>query len=255
MSWLYVPAMAASSLGFTLQPVAPPPQFVTSRGMPMRPKDWSNAWPRDSLLRLLSGPTCEPSTLRRGLGSWIASLRVSRASHLVRLGIGKALQTADGCGQTSQERLPLVHPVLSSLKTCQGCDNKGCETCFPTLPASGSMRSGIVSQLPPLARPTVDTESGFWATPTASDYKRGLEPSQLKRRSQSLTVQAAHWGLRHLGARRGRTPCLNLQFGEHLMGLPIGWTAFTCSETAWCHWQQRMFSGLLRAEQCERDDK
>ena len=38
---------------------------------------------------------------------------------------------------------------------------------------------------------------------------------------------------------------LNPRFVEWLMGWPLGWTNFDCSEMAWSRWQQHMRSALL----------
>lgn len=46
----------------------------------MPPRHWQRAWKRATWLRRLSGLTSEPSTLERGVESWIASLRAIRAS-------------------------------------------------------------------------------------------------------------------------------------------------------------------------------
>ena len=46
-------------------------------------------------------------------------------------------------------------------------------------PRSGMMRSGIAYELPTLAHPTKETESGLWPTPTAMTGGQGVAPSHL----------------------------------------------------------------------------
>jgi hypothetical protein len=41
-----------------------------------------------------------------------------------------------------------------------------------TWPRSGTMRSGIAYQLPPLVRLTDETDSGLWPTPARSDERQ-----------------------------------------------------------------------------------
>lgn len=59
----------------------------------------------------------------------------------------------------------------SSSKTCQGCSLPRCVECWPTLPSSGSMRSGQLSALGRSAPRIDDRVSGsLLPTPTASTY-------------------------------------------------------------------------------------
>lgn len=75
-----------------------------------------------------------------------------------------------------------------------------------------------------------------WSTPTVNDAKNDAAPSQFQRNSQALNVQAAVYpdGSNTTSppspeAKTGehgsrRTPVLNPEFVEALMGFPSGWS-------------------------------
>ena len=80
---------------------------------------------------------------------------------------GGGRRTRAGSGHGSRRPSPqLALPSFSS-RTCQACGTPACETCWPTLPGSGSMRNGIVSVRVTSEPPTGDSDSSFWPTPTA----------------------------------------------------------------------------------------
>lgn len=80
--------------------------------------------------------------------------------------------TNAGSGRRSPESWLAFVPRFSSSRTCQGCEAPACVTCWPTLPASGSMRSGRVTCVPgTLARLTsAPASSSSLPTPTACAY-------------------------------------------------------------------------------------
>ncbi len=80
MAWLYVPGLEGSSSESSSRVH----RFESSlmwRGTPMLPASWRREWRRGAWIQHLSGLTFEPSTVERGVESWISSLRASRASH------------------------------------------------------------------------------------------------------------------------------------------------------------------------------
>jgi len=82
----------------------------------------------------------------------------------------------------------------------------------------------------------VARHSQAWTTPEVNDAKNDAGPSQFKRNSQALNVQAAAYpngssttSPQSPEAKNGRsglksTPQLNPEFVEALMGLPSGWS-------------------------------
>jgi hypothetical protein len=81
---------------------------------------------------------------------------------------------------------------------------------------SGTMRNGIVSRLPPLARLTDAIESSLLPTPRATDWKN---PRGKTGNRSAASAYRAGWTLYEA---LGGTP--NPQFVEWLMGFPLGWT-------------------------------
>lgn len=90
MTWLYVPGTSSpavqasedsnsafcspSAIGERMGEV-----YVTWRGKPQPPQAWSRRWKQGGFIRRLSGLTCEPSTLERGVASFISSLQETPA--------------------------------------------------------------------------------------------------------------------------------------------------------------------------------
>jgi len=116
----------------------------------------------------------------------------------------------------------------------------------PTLPASGSMRSGELYARPMLERPTSATGSSSLPTPTARDYKdttvrmephRPNDTDTINRALASITTTATKWGKYEPAIRRWENLTrevpeptvphkdkrrLNPVFVEWMMGLPEG---------------------------------
>ena len=166
----------------------------------------------------LSGTISEPSTADLGVGSWMSSLRASRASRSVRQEGTEEKQTKGLYGQTpcvcygkwdrdslSWRTFPDFSPSTITAE------------CLATWQTWGLMRGGMLFQLQESERHTSGSVSGSWPTPTARDWKgKGRE-----------------WSLpNHLGGSPNPT------WVEWLMGWPIGWTDLKPLETdkfqQWC---------------------
>ncbi|ENW95950.1 hypothetical protein F903_01718 [Acinetobacter sp. NIPH 298] len=113
-----------------------------------------------------------------------------------------------------------------------------------TLPKWGMTRTGHVFQHLTLERPISVTESGLWATPVASDWKRNGYPGDLMRKSPTLGAMVHIYPTPKAsdGNKRGKVSShhqnglagavksgqdggvLNPDWVEWLMGWPIGWT-------------------------------
>lgn len=89
-----------------------------------------------------------------------------------------ALRVSDPAfGSSTRESFANYDPVSSSWKTLQRSLLGDWTSFSGTWPRSGTMRSGIVSPLPPLAPLTSETDCSLWPTPTARDWKDGANPS------------------------------------------------------------------------------
>lgn len=118
---------------------------------------------------------------------------------------GSPSATSDGCGPSSRESSASSSRESSSSRTCQGCGLLACETCWPDLPISGSMRSGRVSRQEKIRsvptggrtseRHTNDGDSfSLLPTPTASRYgaNRGGSQGRSGKERASLETLARH---------------------------------------------------------------
>lgn len=133
MPWLYVPGLTASPYTPGMADSKPPsisycpdiaPYVLSNGKLTPRPPSW-DGWKKRAWARVLCGMTLPPSTLSRGVDSWISSLRASRASHTAQPGkvFEKVTRAMDGLtssglcahlcrrsfgGKTSQLSLPGV---------------------------------------------------------------------------------------------------------------------------------------------------
>ncbi len=247
MAWLFIPleftplARSNSSQGAVDLPTGsswpslPSGPFVTSSGTPSRrPASWLG-WKKRSWIRRLSGMTLEPSTASHGAALWIASLggsRVRTSALLARVLAWKA--SARGCGESTPGSSLRFDPALSSSKTSRRSRRADSTACSPTLPRSGSMRSGFVSERPTLERLTSASGSSSWPTPRASPNENRTTrhaPTHGKGHGKTLAGEAASrlWPTPNTGeslsghGRRGGRPGNGRQSGADLNALVKCW--------------------------------
>ena len=203
--WLYVPSTSLKSAPVTqasselsgLQAFLLA-RSVTSKTRLMRPQYWSRRWKREPWLRLLSGATSEPSTVEGGVESWISSLPDSPASH-IRLQVPVLVQEIlDGFGLTLPASSERPSPGELSSRTCPDFERLDLTGCSGTLPLSGTMLNGVISErqmLEPITDEDASSCSRFYPTPTvtAYGYCKGGRPSAPKTRRDSLETWAPKW--------------------------------------------------------------
>ena len=121
MAWLFVPGLGCSTSASS-SPIPTTDLWCTSSGKPKkRPPSW-RGWSRKAhYLKLLSGTTSKPSTLRRGMAAWISSLPASPVSPSALRDSDGARPTSGGFGQTSSESSETFNPPPCSLKMCPVC--------------------------------------------------------------------------------------------------------------------------------------
>ena len=78
---------------------------------------------------------------------------------------------SDTCGPTSGMPFTRYDPDTRSWRTCQDTSLWDLPMSSPTLPKSGSMRNGELTERPTLEPHTVENEYSSLPTPTARDYK------------------------------------------------------------------------------------
>lgn len=150
--------------------------WVTSSGTPtQRLSSWHGWKTRRWSLRLFGLATWRLSDGDAGLDAWTGWLRASRASRGVMPASGPDKPTSAGCGPTSLESFARLNPGFASSKTCLDLFQEVVlNTCYLTLPASGTMRNGRLLKRPTLAPITSGSGCLSWPTPRANDSeKRG----------------------------------------------------------------------------------
>lgn len=123
MSWLYVPGLAALNSELDSPSIVSERLVASSvqwRGKPQPLPAWSRRWRAGGFIRLLSGLTCSPSTLDRGVASFISSLRATPARITALPG-----SEPDQTGSASSPPRSFASPtsaglMLSSARTYQG---------------------------------------------------------------------------------------------------------------------------------------
>ena len=176
MTWYFVPCISApvteASSSPCDSPESPPEPWLTLSGTPsQRPLSWPG-WTRRTWIALLSGLTSPHSTLQRGVAEWISSLPGSPANPSRPQDSSVELTMTGGSGLPSDGSSVAWDRDSSSWRTSPDLFGPGFLTSSPTLPTSGSMRSGVCTPRPRLAHPTDETESGSWPTPRAVNPPR-----------------------------------------------------------------------------------
>ena len=242
---------------------------LTWRGKPTPAKSWFRAWKKATWIQRLFGRMSRPSMDARFADWWTSSLAASRVRTSLLQESERASQARGAAsGSNTSESSPRFSLDWSSLKTSQPSARAGSKSSSKTLPRSGTMRSGVLSERPMLAQRITETGSSFWQTPRATDGDKG-GPNQTLKGVPSLVNQArSMWptatahdakdtgaptefdrkspgllatALSGLSAPttpagpislpKGRT--LNPRFVEWLMGWPIGWTDCDSQVTEW----------------------
>lgn len=208
---------------------------LTWRGKPTPVKSWLRAWKKATWLQRLFGRMCPPSMDAHFGAWWAASLAASRAKTSAspeRKPESPANEA--GSGSSFDESSPKFNLDWSSLRMSLGSGRQALKSSSRTLPRSGSMRSGVLSERPMLERLTIATDSSFWPTAAAHDAKDTGAKTEYERKSPGLTATGHLLQMQMSGARslpKDRT--LNPRFVEWLMGWPIAWTDCDSQVTEW----------------------
>lgn len=191
-------------------------------GMPAPASTWRLRLRRVESLRSLSGLTCDPSTLARGVESWISSLRDTRASRSASRGGARAPKILGISGLTSPEsrgsaeqgwflwktspaifasdsaRSPesyerwatgLRREYSRRLRLARRIDESGCSRSQWQTPiaSNGRWRSRRVAGTGCL-EPMLPVQARQWPTPTASEGAKCPGPRRAGDRSLSTTA-------------------------------------------------------------------
>ena len=174
MSYLYVPGLVASNSGSD-SPALRQPSFAMWRGKSIAPRTWSRLCKRASWMRLLSGLTCEPSTASRGVDSWIASRRATRASRSPSRDHAAALAILAICGQQSRGSSASANPQSSFWRTSPAICPLDSITSAPIWEAWVTGLRQEYSRRRKLAHRTDGNGCSSWPTSAANDDNKSVE--------------------------------------------------------------------------------
>lgn len=246
--WLHVPrellsASAPASEGSTSASSTPAEWslWCTSSGKPsLRPALWPG-WKKRSWHKLLSGTTCAPSTLDRGVDSWISSLAERHARTSAWPGSAPdSTESGAGCSSSTSASPSSVRPRFSSGRT-----SLEQLALFPAS-ASTSRIEATAAHGPSFVRvtlepPTNEPGSSCWPTPSASTYgnNRGGAAGRVGPIRQSLEGEARDWARENLWATASAR---DWKSGEHSEATGRR-NARPLSEEAWA-WAHSRLSAL-----------
>lgn len=145
---------------------------VTSSGRLTASKSWLKVWRKGGWIRRLYGRIYEPSTASRGVASWIASLRDTRASPSPVREREEATKTPATSGPMSQGSSNRLNRLTASSRTCRDTfrwdlkpSSMTCKEWVTRLRRACLLRQKSV----PLTRGKDSSSSQRWPTVTAGD--------------------------------------------------------------------------------------
>lgn len=141
--------------------------YVTWRGKPQPPQAWSRRWKQGGFIRRLSGLTCEPSTLERGVASFISSLRETPAR--------TTPSPESAPGPMANASLPPKSPalpksaglILSSARTSRGTRTDSLRPSLRHWKGWATALRQEYSARPALATPCDASDCSSWPSPMA----------------------------------------------------------------------------------------
>lgn len=192
MSWVYVPGLEDSNSESEL----PNPERAASltwRGKPMPPRTLLRAWKTDGWLQRLSGLTLPPSTLNRGVESFIASLRATHANPTASPDPAKAKTTNAGSLIEYSASSTAYGRIVSSERTCRGTQTDNSPRWSQHWKEWATALRQEYSARPKQVPATGENDSSSWPTARANDpEKRGnFDPTDPR---TGLPGAALLWG-------------------------------------------------------------
>lgn len=189
---------------------------VTWRGKALASPSSLRGWRTADWTRLLSGAMWKHSTAARGVASWIASLRDSRARMSATRGNAWGLNVGSrpDSGSSAPASFAMWDRTSSCWRMSQDLFDAECQSFSATWPKWGSLRSGAAYERTPLELPTGESggSSLQWQTPSAGCF--GSRKQRNGKREFLLPLQAKAWSTPTVNGnhnRRGEsnwpTPC------------------------------------------------
>lgn len=185
-----------------------------------------------------SGTTSEPLTQNHGGGTLTSCAAGSLAKTSVSVAKGQDYQeSAADYGEKCGEWFAKYSPGLFSWKTRQPSLFGGSEESWLTWPRWGMMRDGECWEVKALELPSNGTDYGFWPAMTCSGWRSEGSIIQLRKlvemghTTEPEAAALAGGSLRPSRMSKWNHPpqslsggAMNRDWGDWLMGWPIGWT-------------------------------
>ena len=197
---------------------------LTSKSKPMRLPTCLRKWKRDYWFRRLCLATLKPCQWNAFETEFTSLHLAIHASHFRQQDSEKEQMIQDTSGLTSKkssEQFDLFDASSRMLKDTSVSDS---EKSLQTWKASVISQRGEYSQRVRLALLTRESESTFWPTPAARDYKGAVLPETLAAKNRNPMTNSLPDAIQHKSGSGSPNPI----FVEWLMGLPTGWTELGC---------------------------
>lgn len=202
MAWIYVPGLSTEwpsapesmASGEDWNSSFPPTELsLQLNSRPIRRQSWSKISKRKPFLRFLYGTISEPSMATRGVESWIALLRASRArTCLVPARAQESTVPDPACSLKLSASFAKWDPTSSSWRTSQPSSDGDCPRYSKRLPNSGIGIAGELWKQPMLEPLTIGSagSSSLWPTASASIAQDGEDPITWRARREILKLTA-----------------------------------------------------------------
>lgn len=226
--WLHIPAASLASVQATADsnwdsdlPYRRLAPHVTLSGKPTQPRSLQRASQKNPWMTRLSGPTYPPSTLARGVASWIQSLGDTPVNPSPSPVGAEEPMTPATCGPTSPDSSGNSTPAGASLRmsaTTSTSDLNRSEMTFAAwatglkqeysarrksaqATAANACSSWPTPRNSDMNRPGIHGTGGqdlrtiadLWPTPTTRDWKDGANPSEAVATNGLLVRAAPRW--------------------------------------------------------------
>ena len=206
--WLYIPTSAlppgsaASTSELTEAQAERLARSAMWRSRYRPPSYWLRKWQRGGYLKLLSGLTCEPSTLEAGAAQWMESWRATPANHSALPAEARALTIPGTSGPTSPGASQPFALDGVSLRmfpdTSGGAISPKSDQTWKRLATAVRSKS---SRRATLAHRTIGSGSSSWPWRTPGASPRGGSASRIEQKQQdqrlgpqvNLEDQVAIW--------------------------------------------------------------
>ena len=220
MSWLYVPESAALNSASEL-PCQERAASLSWRGKPMQPRTLSRAWKTGHCITRLSGLTLPPSTLDRGVASFIASLRAIPASQTASLGEDLEMPTNGSLSTKLSESSTSAGLIVCSARTSRGTPTDSLRHWSRHWSDWATALRQEYSARPKSAPATDATDCSSWPTASAADCTGTTGGGQVS----SLRTEVSLWPTPMAGtpAQNGNSAAGNSDFSRGVMAIAESW--------------------------------